>query len=97
MRKPVIPEFYTDITSVIDRKEQMLALHKSQKAWLDKSQGLDAYLNAMKDMSSEVGWMSHKFKFAEGWRRHSHLGFSANDIDPVGELIWAKVVKHAHK
>ena len=52
------------------------------KQWLDQSQGMDSYLKAMDDMSAEVGRRSGQFNHAEGWRRHLHLGFSANDDDP---------------
>jgi hypothetical protein len=41
----------------------------------------------MRDMSAEVGRRSGRFAFAEGWRRHSHLGFSARERDPLGELL----------
>jgi hypothetical protein len=47
------------------------------------SQGLNSYLQTMEDMSRAVGRMSRKFKHAEGWRRHLHLGFSAAEIDPL--------------
>lgn len=87
LRRRIYPDFYVDISSVIDRKQRMLACHESQKKWLDQSQGLDSYLIAMKEMSAEVGKMSGKFRFAEGWRRHSHLGFSAREIDPLQDLL----------
>ena len=89
LRRPVIPDFYIDITAVIDRKTQMLACHVSQKTWLDQSQGLNAYLMTMRAMSEKVGRMSAEFQYAEGWRRHSHLGYSAADIDPLGEILKA--------
>jgi hypothetical protein len=41
----------------------------------------------MREMSAEVGRRSGRFAFAEGWRRHSHLGFSARERDPLGELL----------
>ena len=87
LRRRIEPDFYLDITSVIDRKETMLACHASQKIWLDQSQGLDAYLTTMRDMSAEVGAMSGHDRFAEGWRRHSHLGFCCQDADPLQECL----------
>ena len=44
LRRLIVPDFYVDITDVIDRKEKMLALHESQKSWLDRTQGMDSYL-----------------------------------------------------
>lgn len=80
---PVRPELFVDITAVIDRKAAMLACHTSQKDWLDATQGLDSYLQTMKDLSAEVGAMSGRFPYAEGWRRHLHLGFCSPDADPL--------------
>jgi len=91
MRRRVHPEFCVDIASVLDRKRQMLGMHKSQKEWLDVSMGMDAYLLSMESMAAEVGTMSKRFKYAEGWRRHSHLGFSAEDSDPLAEALGDRV------
>ena len=85
--RPVHPDLYVDISSVIAHKRQALACHASQKEWLDKSQGMDSYLKAMEDMSAETGAMSGRFTFAEGWRRHLHFGFCAEDFDPLGEAL----------
>ncbi|HEX3726632.1 MAG TPA: PIG-L family deacetylase [Pirellulales bacterium] len=82
----VRPSLFVDVSSVMDGKSAMLACHESQRAWLDTSQGLDSYLETMKDLMREVGRMSGKFEYAEGWRRHAHLGFCAADADP---LAWA--------
>jgi LmbE family N-acetylglucosaminyl deacetylase len=87
MRRPVIPEFYVDVSSVIDEKAEFLAKHTSQKDWLDKSQGLDSYLITMREMSQKVGALSGRFEYAEGWRRHGHLGYSAAVIDPLREAL----------
>jgi hypothetical protein len=37
----------------------------------------------MDTMSREVGRMSGVFEHAEGWRRHLHRGFCAEDADPL--------------
>jgi len=87
MRQRVRAGLFVNIASVLEQKRRMLACHKSQKEWLDVSQGLDAYLTTMEQMSAEVGRMSGKFKFAEGWRRHSHLGFSGEDADPLRQVL----------
>jgi hypothetical protein len=34
-----------------------------------------------------MGRLSRKFKFAEGWRRHLHHGFSATEVDPLRETL----------
>jgi LmbE family N-acetylglucosaminyl deacetylase len=87
LRQPVLPHFFVDIGPVLDRKRAMLACHASQKEWLDATQGMDAYLDEMENMSRAVGRMSGKHEFAEGWRRHSHLGFGPEDFDPVSDFL----------
>lgn len=91
LRHVVTPELYVDVTSVMDEKRRMLACHQSQKTWLDESQGMDSYLNAMVDICREIGTMSGQFAFAEGWRRRLHLGFCAEDADPLSAAL-AEVV-----
>jgi hypothetical protein len=34
-----------------------------------------------------VGRLSRKFTHAEGWRRHSHLGFCDEASDPLREAL----------
>jgi hypothetical protein len=68
-------------------KREALAAHQSQKGWLDASQGMDSYLQAMDALSLAVGNMSGHFEHAEGWRRHLHLGFSALESNPLHDAL----------
>jgi LmbE family N-acetylglucosaminyl deacetylase len=83
LNRPVHPEIYVDISRVMGQKRQMLAQHRSQKDWLDASQGIDSYLSHMEMMSRDVGLLSGRFEFAEGWIRHLPLGFCAEDANPL--------------
>ena len=87
LKRPVVADFYVEVEAFIENKAEMLAKHKSQKEWLDVSQGMDAYLIAMKDMCVDVGKLSGKLNYAEGWIRHSHLGFCDKDDDPLAEIL----------
>jgi len=87
LRNLVVPEFCVDITAVLEQKRRMLACHRSQKEWLDYSQGMDSYLKNMESLSAQVGEMSGRFKYAEGWRRHLHLGFGPEDFDPLTDAL----------
>jgi LmbE family N-acetylglucosaminyl deacetylase len=87
----VTPHFFVDTTSVIDQKVEMLAMHQSQKKWLDKSQGHDSYLRTLRDLDAEAGRMSKRFDYAEGWRRHLHLGFCGPHDDPLMDALAAHV------
>ena len=90
--QPVIPEYFVDITSVHDQKQQMLAEHQSQKIWLDRSQGLDSYLKTQRELDAEAGRMSGRFRYAEGWRRHLHLGFCGPMDDPLADALGEHVL-----
>lgn len=83
LARRVMPESFVDVTSVHATKLAALAAHRSQQTWLDVSQGMSSYLQTMEDTAREVGAMSRGFKLAEGWRRHSPLGFCAADADPL--------------
>lgn len=87
LRVPVKADVFINTTSVHETKRQSLAAHESQKHWLDVSQGMDSYLISMDGASRKVGQLSGKFEFAEGWRRHLHLGFSATEIDPLRDAL----------
>jgi hypothetical protein len=38
-------------------------------------------------MAEQVGRESGRFKMAEGWRRHLHLGFCGPDADPLRDAL----------
>lgn len=83
----VIPDFFVDVTPVLEDKVQMLAMHQSQKEWLDASQGLDSYLQTLRDLDAEAGKLSGKFAYAEGWRKHLHLGFCGPTDNPLAAAL----------
>lgn len=83
----VVPTVFVNVESVVDAKMQMLAKHASQKQWLDESQGLDSYLTTLRDLDAEAGRMSGRYTYAEGWRRHLHLGFCGPNEDPLTSAL----------
>jgi LmbE family N-acetylglucosaminyl deacetylase len=87
LRRRIVPGAFVNTTSVHQTKLEALAAHRSQQDWLEVSQGMNSYLASMEAMSRAVGRLSKKFKFAEGWRRHLHYGFAANDIDPLAGAL----------
>ena len=88
----VRPGLFVDVGGVMKQKAAMLGCHKSQQQWLDTSQGLNSYIETMRDLMREVGRMSGRFEYAEGWRRHVHLGLCAADADPLSKAL----AKQAH-
>jgi LmbE family N-acetylglucosaminyl deacetylase len=88
----IAPDLYVDVTSVLELKRTALACHASQKEWLDHTQEIDSYLETMADTARRVGRMSGRFGAAEGWRRHSHLGFCAAGADPLCDALGDELV-----
>lgn len=86
LRRKIMPGSFVNTSSVQQTKMEALKAHKSQQNWLDVSQKLNSYLQAMEEISLEVGRMSGEFTYAEGWRRHLHFGFCGPNDDPLAEL-----------
>jgi N-acetylglucosamine malate deacetylase 1 len=87
LRRRIIPGAFVNTTSVHKTQLKALAAHKSQQNWLDVSQGMNSFLLAVEDLSLAVGRLSKRFKYAEGWRRHLHYGFSGQDTDPLAKAL----------
>ncbi len=88
--REVVPDIYVDVAGKQPLKRDMLACHRSQKEWLDVSQGHDSYLAAMEELASEMGRRSGRFRFAEGWFRHNHLGYGDATFDPLTAMLKGK-------
>ena len=87
LRRRIIPGAFVNTTAAHDLKLAALAAHQSQQRWLEVSQGMNSFLATMEAASLELGRMSKRFKFAEGWRRHLHLGFCGAQADPLGDAL----------
>lgn len=79
----VRPGLFVDVSELMQRKTSMLAAHASQQSWLDVSQGLNSYLQTMHDLCAEVGGLSGRYRYAEGWRKHLPAGFCGPQDDPL--------------
>lgn len=87
MRNPVTAEHYVNIASVMEAKRTAISFHESQVAWLGSTQGTTTLSQAVEDDARSIGALSRRFEFAEGWSRHLHVGYSAEEIDPLAELL----------
>jgi len=81
------PDFCVDVASVMDLKSQLLACHNSQGEWLQSSQEMPSFITEMIEMSRDIAKSDSNYDLAEGWRRHSHLGFSTPNYDPLNDLL----------
>ncbi len=91
MREKVQPELYVDVGSVLARKSALLACHRSQQAWLEATQAMGSIVEEAETYALAIGKISGRFTYAEGYRRHLHLGFAGAEADPLGEALADKV------
>lgn len=89
MCDPVTPTHFVNVTDLFEQKRQLLLAHESQASWLDETQKLSSYVKTMEELNGEVGRMSGRFRLAEGWRRHLHLGFCSEEADPLAQALGA--------
>ena len=88
LRVPVLPEIFIDTASVHAEKRAALACHASQKEWLDATQGMDSYLVTGDTLSQTLAKKApKKLRYAEGWTRHLHYGFGAEEDDPLRDVL----------
>jgi len=82
--------FYVDITSVIDKKVEMLCCHASQRDWLRRQHDVDEYVEMLKAWNAargkEVG-----VKYAEAFRQSRGHGFPPDN--KLRELIRPFVIE----
>ena len=87
LNRPVAAELFVDVTSEMPLKRQMLECHRSQKEWLDVSQGMDAYVSEMDNRMRIFGRLSGRFEYAEGWIRHNAAGFCPETANPLLDAL----------
>lgn len=94
LKRLVVPEIFVDVSGVRELKSAMLSAHRSQREWLDRSQGMDSYVKTMLELGAEVGRLSGVFALAEGWTRHLHMGLSATaGFDPLKAALGGLAIK----
>jgi LmbE family N-acetylglucosaminyl deacetylase len=83
MRSFVIPELFVDITTEMDVKLKMLRCYESQWKWLKETQSIDNFLDNMRRSCAGLAGKAPRkgIEYAKGFRRHNHIGFSAEDGD----------------
>jgi hypothetical protein len=41
----------------------------------------------MKELTQQAGALSGTYRYAEGWRRHLHFGYSRSEQTPLEDLL----------
>jgi LmbE family N-acetylglucosaminyl deacetylase len=91
--RAVSPQFFVNTTPVQETMRRAQLAHKSQHDWLRSSQEMESFVKSIEGASLAVGKLSRKFLHAEGWWRHSHLGFASEDSDPLVKELGADQIK----
>ncbi len=87
--RPIVPDFYVDITPFFATKRAMLAAHKSQREWLLKHHHVDDYLLNMERWTRMHGERVG-VEFAEGFRHYK--GHPYPDTPLLEELLGTAVL-----
>jgi len=84
----ILPRIIVDISGTFERKEQMLACHESQRAWLQFQQALRQFDDPLQQMCSRAGELAG-FQRGEGFRQHLGPAFPLENLlaSLLGELV----------
>ena len=84
----IFPRIVIDISEALERKEQMLACHESQRAWLQFQQALRQFDDPVRQMAARAGEMGG-CTWGEGFRQHLGQGFPQGNLlaDLLGALV----------
>ncbi|HEY3376006.1 MAG TPA: PIG-L family deacetylase, partial [Armatimonadota bacterium] len=86
--QPVVAPWFIDISTVIDRKAEMLSRHASQREWLRIQHGVDQYIDEMRGWDAEAGHCIG-VPYAEGFYQHRGHAYPQTPIlqDALSELV----------
>ena len=92
--KKITPQFYVDVSDLIEQKIEMLSCHKSQREWLRAHHGMDEYIESMRrwnaSLAERTAQISEKqITFAEAFRQHRGHAYPKDNILAVllGEIV----------
>jgi len=93
--KWVIPEFYVDISGVMQQKLEMLGCHESQRNWLRAHHGMDEYLESVRRFNSSQGETASTVSgrlitSAEAFRQHRGHAYPHDNV--IKSLLQHKVI-----
>lgn len=86
--RPVVPDFYVDVSATFAVKQAMLAEHASQRNWLLHHHGIDDYLMQMERWTRAAGARAG-VELAEGFRRYKGHAYPESPLleDLLGECV----------
>jgi N-acetylglucosamine malate deacetylase 1 len=83
--KKVIPQFYVDISGVMQQKLEMLACHESQRNWLRAHHGMDEYIESVRRFNTSLGQRASTvsgrlISQAEAFRQHRGHAYPDDNV-----------------
>ena len=75
----VLLDIIVDVSSVMDKKAEMLCCHASQREWLRHEHGIDEYVEFLKRQSAHLG-ARRGYAFGEGFRQHRGHAYPRDNI-----------------
>jgi hypothetical protein len=48
---------------------------------------MSSYVKTMWDLGEEMGRLTERFRYGEGWRKHLHLGFCDEQANPLQDEL----------
>jgi len=83
--KKITPQFYVDISGLMEQKLEMLACHESQRSWLRAHHGMDEYIDSMRRFSSSLGKRAsivseRPITYAEAFRQHCGHAYPNDNV-----------------
>ena len=84
----ILPRMVVDIGATLERKEQMLACHESQLAWLQFQQALSSIDGPVRQMAARAGQLGG-CAWGEGFRQHLGQAFPQENLlaSLLGDLV----------
>ncbi len=88
LNRPVVPELLVNTAETVDFQKKMLCCHKSQKEWLDVTQGPDVYLKTIDERGEMCAkFSSGRYRIAEGWIQHNPMGYCLPGFNPLADAL----------
>jgi LmbE family N-acetylglucosaminyl deacetylase len=93
--KKITPQFYVDVSDLIERKTEMLSCHESQRNWLREHHGMDEYIESMRrwnaSLAERASQISEKpITYAEAFRQHRGHAYPRDNI--LASLLGESVI-----
>jgi LmbE family N-acetylglucosaminyl deacetylase len=83
--RKVTPQFYVDISAVMQQKLEMLACHESQRNWLRAHHGIDEYIESVRRFNTSLGQRASELAgilitHAEAFRQHRGHAYPNDNV-----------------